>query len=338
MKGLIIRIIKQLLNDRRSIALLLLAPILIMTLMYLLLGDSSYQPKIAVNDGFPQSILSALEEQDVSIFILSDGEHIDVKLENKEIDAMITTGSQGLTIRMLEADSVKASKITDALKSAMATINPAGSMNMSFIYGDAQESMFDNLGYVLLGVISFFIVFLLSGVSFIRERTTGTLERLMLTPIKRYEVISGYTLGFGIFAVIQSIVVVLYCQYVLHMQFTGSVFLSIFIMILLAFTAVSTGTLISIFANNEFQVVQFIPVIIIPQIFFSGLIPVDTLPFHLGILSFVMPVYYGCTALRNVMVKGFGISQIWGYLAALLLFILLLSVINTFALKKYRKM
>jgi len=78
--------------------------------------------------------------------------------------------------------------------------------------------------------------------------------------------------------------------------------LCILIMILLAFTAVSTGTLISIFANNEFQVVQFIPIIIIPQIFFSGLIPIDTLPFHLEILSYIMPVYYGCTALHNVMV------------------------------------
>ena len=70
---------------------------------------------------------------------------------------------------MLEADSVKASKVTDALKSAMATINPAAGMNLSFIYGDAQASTFDSLGYILLGVMSFFIVFLLSGVSFIRE-------------------------------------------------------------------------------------------------------------------------------------------------------------------------
>jgi len=124
----------------------------------------------------------------------------------------------------------------------------------------------------------------------------------MLTPIKRYEVVSGLLLGFEIFAVIQSTVVVLYCQYVLHMQFTGFLMLCILIMILLAFTAVSTGTLISIFANNEFQVVQFIPIIIIPQIFFSGLIPIDTLPFHLEILSYIMPVYYGCTALHNVMV------------------------------------
>ena len=338
MIALIIRIIKQMLNDRRSIALLLLAPILIMTLMYLLLGDSSYEPKIGVNDNFPQSILSVLEKEDVTMIILPDDEDMNAKLENKEIDAMITADSQGMTIRMLEADSVKASKVTDALKSAMATINPAAGMNLSFIYGDAQASTFDNLGYILLGVMSFFIVFLLSGVSFIREQTTGTLERLMLTPIKRYEVISGYTLGFGMFAVIQSIVVVLYCQYILNMQFTGSVLLCILIMILLAFAAVATGTLISIFANNEFQVVQFIPIIIIPQIFFSGLIPVDTLPFHLGMLSYIMPIYYGCTALHDVMLKGYDIGQIWNYLAAILVFIVVLSVINTFALKKYRKM
>lgn len=337
MKALVIRIVKQLKNDRRSIGMLLIAPILIMTLMYLLLGDSSYTPNIGVDDNFPKAVLSALEGEDVSIITLENDEGIEEKLKAKEIDAMITMDSQGTTIRMLEADEVKTVKVTDALKSAMATIHPEGSVNVSFIYGDVEESMFDNMGYILLGVLSFFFVFLLSGVSFIRERTTGTLERLMLTPIKRYEVILGYTLGFGIFAVIQSTVIVLFSHYILHMQLAGSVFLCIFIMILLAFTAVSTGTLISIFANNEFQVVQFIPVIIIPQIFFSGLIPVDTLPFHLETLSYLMPIYYGCTALYNVMVKGFGITQIWDYLVALCVFIILLSVINTLALKKYRK-
>src|SRR5665647_166849 len=134
MKGLIIRIIKQMLNDRRSIALLILAPILIMTLMYLLLGDSSYEPKIGIDEGFPPTFLSALEEEDVSIIVLPDGEDINAKLENKEIDAMITMDAQGLTIRMLEADSIKVTKVTDALKSAMTTINPGASMEITFIY------------------------------------------------------------------------------------------------------------------------------------------------------------------------------------------------------------
>ena len=114
MKALIIRIVKQMQNDPRSIGMLLLAPILVMTLMYFLLGNSTYVPKIGISDSFPEAVLSALEKEDVSILILADGEDIDAKLQSKEIDAMITMDSQGITIRMLEADGVKGTKITDA--------------------------------------------------------------------------------------------------------------------------------------------------------------------------------------------------------------------------------
>lgn len=160
----------------------------------------------------------------------------------------------------------------------------------------------------------------------------------MLTPIKRSAVVTGYTLGFGIFAALQSVIIVLFTKYVLKMEFVGSVALVILIMILLAFTAVSLGALVSIFANSEFQVVQFIPVIIVPQIFFSGLIPVDTLPYGLSKLAYIMPVYYGCTALKNVLIRGFGIEKIWGYILMLSLFIVILFIFNTLALKKYRKL
>ena len=159
----------------------------------------------------------------------------------------------------------------------------------------------------------------------------------MLTPVRRSEVALGYTIGFGIFAAIQSIIIIVYAQLVLGLHFNGSVMLAIVIMILLAFSAVATGTFVSIFANSEFQVVQFIPIIIIPQIFFSGMIPVDTLPYHLGLLSYIMPVYYGCAALKDVLLRGSGIDVIWPYLTVLVGFILALSVINTLALKKYRK-
>ncbi len=380
MKGLIIRIIRQMRNDHRSLALLLIAPLMIMTLMYLLLGTSSYEPVIAVDPGFPQSIGTAMKQEPVRMATLIEEknldpnvklpdeayilrnlsltleEDIDARLKNKEMDAFLSIGPNGMTIRMLESDGSKVSAVTDALKSALAKTNPASGTAISFIYGDAKASIFDNLVYALLRVISFFLIFLLSGISFVRERTTGTLERLMLTPIRRYAVVIGYTIGFGIFAVIQSILITLYCHYVLGMKFIGpesnalltgsagniaffhSLMLAIGIMILLAFAAVATGTLVSIFANNEFQVMQFIPVIIIPQIFFSGIIPIDTLPFHLNNLSYIMPIYYGCSALRDVILKGFVFSQIWGYLAALVIYIILLSVINTFALKKYRKL
>ena len=337
MNSLILRIMKQMLNDKRSLVLILLAPILILSLVYLLLGDSTYTPKLMVDKTIPQAIVTELEKQDVVLTVLDSETDTQLELKDKTTDAVLTFGENGFVIKMLEADSTKTAAVTKAFKNAVAKINPAGSLTMVYLYGKADSSLFNSLGYMLLGVLSFFFVFIISGISFVRERTTGTLERLMITPIKRWGVVGGYTLGFGFFAAIQSILIILFTKYVLGMEFAGSLFLAILTMVLLAFTAVSAGALVSIFANSEFQVMQFIPIIIIPQIFFSGLISIDTLPFGLGRLAYIMPVYYGCTALENVLIKGFGIQEIGGYLCMLLVFIFVLFVLNTIMLKKYRK-
>jgi len=337
MGSLIIRIVKQMHNDKRSLAIMLVAPILIMSLLFLLLGESSYEPIIGVDGSFKGEILESLREQQVKIVTLQK-ENIDVFLEENGADAVVTWDENGINIRMLEENSTKALKITEALKKAMEKINPIGSMNMSFIYGKSDGTMFNSLGYILIGFLSFFFVFIISGMSFVRERTTGTMERLMLTPISRIGLVAGYTIGFGIFAALQSVLIILFTRYVLHMEYAGSVLLAILIMVLLSFTAVMVGALVSIFANSEFQVMQFIPIVIIPQFFFSGLIPIDTLPFGLGKLAFIMPIYYGCRGLKEVLIKGSGIEGIWSYLGMLVVFIILLLIINTEALKKYRRL
>lgn len=337
MRGLIIRIFKQMINDKRSLALIFLAPLLILSLLYLLLGKSSYKPTIAVNAGAGEQMIKALKKQDLKLSSISEDEKEDTILKNADVDAVVTIDKTGVKIKMLEANSTKASKVTEVVRKALEEVNPLGKMNISFIYGKSDATTFDSLGYMLLGVLSFFFVFIISGMSFVRERTTGTMERLMLTPIKRISVVLGYTIGFGIFAALQSIFIILFTKYILHMEYAGSVVLSIIIMILLSFTAVSLGALVSIFANSEFQVMQFIPIIIIPQIFFSGLISIDTFPFGLGKLAYVMPVYYGCAGLENILVRGAGIDKIWSYILMLLIFIFVLVVINTEALRKYRK-
>lgn len=148
----------------------------------------------------------------------------------------------------------------------------------------------------------------------------------------------GYTAGYGVFAVIQAVLMVLYSIYVLGLSCAGSVGWVVLTMLLMAITAVSFGALISIFANSELQVVQFIPIVIIPQVFFSGLIPMDTIPYGLGNIGFITPVYYGCSAIKKVMVEGNGLAGIWPFLLGLAVYTLFLSVLNTLALKKYRKL
>jgi ABC-2 type transport system permease protein len=126
-------------------------------------------------------------------------------------------------------------------------------------------------------------------------------------------------------------------MFVLKLPCAGNIAWVLLAMLLMAVVAVLFGALLSIFANNEFQMIQMVPTTIVPQVFFSGLIELDTMPYHLGNICYVMPIYYGCATIKKVMVEGAGFGGIWPLLLVLLCLILLLAALNTFALRKYRR-
>lgn len=159
------------------------------------------------------------------------------------------------------------------------------------------------LSPILVGFFVFFFVFLISGIGLLRERTTGTLERLLSTPIRRGEVLTGYLAGYGIFAVIQTVIVVVYAVNVLDIPLAGSIWNVLLVNLLVALVALSIGILLSTFASSEFQMVQFIPVVVIPQVFFAGILPLDGMADWLQALAVVMPLYYAGDALTGVMYR-----------------------------------
>lgn len=329
------RIVDQIFNDKRSLTLILIAPLFIITLIYLLLGDSDYKASLA-QSGLPSAIVESIENQDITVSSLSVSEGRK-QVEDGKIDALLYADADGLHLVFKTSETTKISLVQKAVVNAMTGALPASSIHTEFIFGDADASMFDSLGYVMLGIVSFFIIFIIAGVSFVRERTNQTMERLMMTPVRRWQVVLGYTMGFGFFAVLQSIILLSYTIFVLNMTVMGSAVTAALVMILLALSAVCIGAFFSIFSNNEFQIMQFIPIVVIPQIFFSGIISIDTLPYHLGVLSKIMPVYYACSALKTIMIMGGGFADIWRDILALFLFILLFFFVNVLALKKYRK-
>jgi ABC-2 type transport system permease protein len=336
------RVIRQTINDKRSVMMLFIAPLLILTLVYFLLGDSGYVPTIGMDKAaMPSPLITALEEQELNVVDVTNNgtQHPKNYLkEHHDVDAIFTfSQNSGMSMTMYEP-STKGAKAASGIQAAMASLNPSAKVTMSYVYGTQDQSTFDSLGYVFLALFSFFLVFIISGMALVRERSGGTLERLLMTPIKRGEVILGYTAGYGVFAVIQAIIIVLYSIFVLQLSSAGNIGWVLLTMVLLAVTAVSFGATISIFASSELQVVQMIPFTIIPQVFFSGLIPLDTIPYQLGNLSYIMPIYYGAAAIKSVMVYGDGFLQIWGYLLGLLMYAFLLYQINTQALKKFRKL
>lgn len=336
------RVIRQTINDKRSVMMILVAPLLIFTLIYFLLGDSGYVPTIGIDkNAMPAPLVTALKAQDLKVVNVSsyDAQHAKHYLkDHQDVDAIFTLSkSSGMHITMYEP-SKKGTKAVSEIQKGMTSLNPSAKINMSYVYGKQDESTFDSLGFVFLALFSFFLVFIISGMALVRERSGGTLERLLMSPIKRGEVILGYTAGYSVFAVIQAILIVLYSIFVLKLNSVGNIVWIVLAMVLLAVTAVSFGAMISVFASSELQVVQMIPFTIIPQVFFSGLIPLDLIPYHLGDLCYIMPIYYGAAAIKGVMVYGDGFLQIWGYLLGIIAYALVLYLLNTLALKKFRKL
>lgn len=334
--GVIIRIIRQFFRDKRSSAMMFGAPMLLLWLLSLVFTQEDYVPHIAVVD-MPAQVVKVMKNQEASIYEYSKEKAMS-ELENQKVDAVMRLENGKMNILLEGSDSSKKRAVLQILqksteKSDVSIMKP----EVNYLHGSKDFTMFDGLGPVLIGFFTFFFVFILSGVSFVRERLSGTLERLLSTPIKRWEIVVGYIIGFGIFAFIQSIIIVSFSVYILDLYVAGSIWLTLLITCMLSLTALTLGTFLSAYANNEFQMIQFIPLVIVPQIFFSGLFPIESMNKWLQMLGKLFPLTYGADAMRQVMIRNQGFTEIALDLTVLLLFSLLFAVGNVFALKKHRK-
>jgi ABC-2 type transport system permease protein len=174
-----------------------------------------------------------------------------------------------------------------------------------------ERQMLDYIAPAVLAVLILFFGFILTGISFLRERSQGTLERLMASPVSKGDVVGGYLLGFLLFAVLQTMILFFYFIYVLDVSFAGALWQIIVFEIIIGILAVCLGIFISVFARNEFQMVQFIPLIILPQIFLCGLLwPVNQMPDYLQWIAKFLPLTYGVDGIRALMLQGQGLLDI----------------------------
>ncbi|MFP3411730.1 ABC transporter permease [Bacillus sp. SIMBA_074] len=334
--GVVIRIIRQFFRDKRSLAMMFGAPMLLLWLLSLIFTQKEYIPHIAVVD-VPAPIVKAMKNQEASIYEYSKDKAIS-ELEKQKVDAVIHLENGKMNLLLEGSDSSKNRAVLQVLQKSTEKNNVSMMKpEVDYLHGSKDITMFDGLGPVLIGFFTFFFVFILSGVSFVRERLSGTLERLLSTPVRRWEIVLGYIIGFGIFAFIQSIIIVSFSVYILDLYVAGSIWLTLLITCMLSLTALTLGTFLSAYANNEFQMIQFIPLVIVPQVFFSGLFPMESMNTWLQMLGKLFPLTYGADAMRQVMIRNQGFTEIALDLTVLLLFSLLFAVGNVFALKKHRK-
>ncbi|ANU12032.1 ABC transporter permease [Planococcus antarcticus DSM 14505] len=336
--ALIQRIMLQLLRDKRTMALLFFAPLIVLTLMYFFFNGDNDNPQLGVV-GASDPLIAALGN--ASIDVVSYDEADNQIIIADKLDGLLEIDEVGfqLTLENDDPSTSRALLMQVTQVSAMqAGAGAPASIDAEYIYGDAETEFFDVLGPILVGFFVFFFVFLISGIGLLKERVSGTLERLLATPIRRWEIVLAYLTGFGIFAIIQTIIVVFYSIQVLDMVMIGQVWHVIIINLLLALVALSLGILLSTFASSEFQMVQFISIVVIPQIFFAGIIPLEGMADWLQNLSRIMPLYYAADALKAIMYRGEGLVDVSNNLLALTAFAAVFIFLNVFALKRYRKL
>ncbi|WP_019908889.1 ABC transporter permease [Paenibacillus sp. HW567] len=342
-RAITLRILKQFIHDKRTMALMFIAPLLVLSLMSLVFNGNAYEPKIGLSaEAAP--FRGALEAQNATVTEYASVEQGNAALTDGKLDAFISTQGQTPQV-LLEGSNPTANRaVMLALQEALQSLKPpVGGQDtlqpqISYLYGSEDMKTIDRFGPIMIGVFVFFFVFLIAGVSFLRERTTGTLERLLSTPLKRWEIVIGYVCGFGIFTVFQALLISWFSIQVLGIMMAGSFGYVLLLTLLLSMSALTLGTLLSAFAANELQMIQFIPLVIVPQIFLSGLFPLDTLPLWLQRIGLATPIYYGSEALMNIMIRGKGWSSIDLDIYALIGFSLLFMVLNVLALRKHRKM
>ena len=351
------KVIKELLRDKRTLAMMFVAPVFIMWLMNLMFSASTtVNVKLATQD-LPTGLVTKMDELDhVDIETYQDLDQAKEALANEKVDAVISYKDGEYQVDYANTDASKTSMIRQVLRTSIANEGTdqllsrvkqalpqlkldakAPEIKESYQYGDKNTGFFARMIPILIGFVVFFFVFLISGMALLKERTSGTLERLLATPVKRSEIVYGYMLSYGIIAIFQTAVVVLAAIWLLDVEVVGNILNVIIVNVVLALVALAFGILLSTLAKSEFQMMQFIPLVIMPQLFFSGIIPLSSMGEWAPTVGKFLPLTYSGDAISQIILYGHNLGDILLNLGVLMIFLIILTILNIVGLRRYRK-
>lgn len=351
------KVIKELLRDKRTLAMMFVAPVFIMWLMNLMFSASTtVNVKLATQD-LPTGLVTKMDELDhVDIETYQDLDQAKEALANEKVDAVISYKDGEYQVDYANTDASKTSMIRQVLRTSIASEGTnqllsrvkqafpqlkldakAPEIKESYQYGDKNTGFFARMIPILIGFVVFFFVFLISGMALLKERTSGTLDRLLATPVKRSEIVYGYMLSYGIIAIFQTAVVVLAAIWLLDVEVVGNILNVIIVNVVLALVALAFGILLSTLAKSEFQMMQFIPLVIMPQLFFSGIIPLSSMGEWAPTVGKFLPLTYSGDAISQIILYGHNLGDILPNLGVLMIFLIILTILNIVGLRRYRK-
>lgn len=205
---------------------------------------------------------------------------------------------------------------------ALSVLAPLLIISMLKLFFDTMPPTFNNARYAvpIAAFLVHFLAFLLCAIVLVQERTAGTLERMFINGYRRIEVIGGYLVGYLALATLQAVAAVLETLLLFHLSYGVGMLAGLFVVVwLLAIASVMLGIFVSTFARNTAQVFPFIPLVIVPSVFLSGLlVNVTLLPVWAQALGHLFPLYYANSIIQHVIVPGGTLRAVWGDLAVLL--------------------
>lgn len=365
------RVFRGLRHDRRTMALILFAPVLAMVIFGIAFSGNVEDVKVVVVNSdeevvigtdltisVSEKILANIDKNVLNIKYIDSEDEAVRQVEDGKAWAAIIFPPQftsdfmaGLQGNSSEGDAsilVRADKsnvnvavpvvdtITDAIADTVAELGEGSPISItdSPIYGENAEF----IDFYLPGIMSFAILFLttlLTLLSFVGERTSGTLNRLLVSPIKRSEIVAGYALAFGVIGMVQAAILLIVGVLAFNIVIVGSPFVAFLVAALLAIVSVSLGILLSSAAKREVQAVQLLPFIIWPTFLLSGIFwPVEAIPSFIRPLSYLIPPTYAVEALRSVLIRGWGLGDIWLEILVLMGFAAIFLMLSVRTLNK----
>jgi ABC-2 type transport system permease protein len=347
------RLIRQLKRDRRTLVTMAINPIILMVI----LGYSLSATLTGINLGVveldsgtvQEAVLDYLQSSNsFSITHLASESDVRKLILEGRIDGGVVLASDEIRILLDGTSTQVASTIAGAVRAGMqggilqilnslpcAKPGQIPATTTYYVYGYDLEAK-DAVGAALLGITIFFFTFLNTAIAFLRERTQGTLEKILVTPLDRIELVSGYILGFSLVTIIQAAVTFAVLVVVFKVPIQGSILALFAIIVLLSAGSLSFGAFLSNFVTSEYQVMQLNPLVTLPQILLCGAwFPLAAVPEWLRPLALIFPLTYSTHALKLVLLKGASLHDIlFPDLLALFIFFIVTFFLATFMLKK----
>ena len=346
-----LRVIRQTKRDRRTVGALIINPLILM----LLIGYAFSGTFTGINLGIvelnmgpvQENVLSHLQASNIfSITYLASESEARKLISDETLNGAIVLGKDEIGLLLDGTSPQVAGSIATVVEAGMQAAamqmlsqSPAPAqipaITQHYVYGYDLEVK-DSVGPALLGVTIFFFTSLNTTIGFLRERLQGTLEKVMVSPLNRMELVSGYILAYLVLSIAQSVITFVILVVGFKVPIGGNLLAVLVIVVLLSAGSLSFGAVLSNFVTTEFQVMQLNPVVTFPQTILSGAwVPIQSIPDWLRPLSYIFPLTYASDALKLTLLKGASLTDIlYPDIFALLIFFIVTFFVATFMIKK----